>query len=101
MYFVFPSGPTSYILQEAEVPLISNEKCQQWMPEYSITENMICAGYDIGGVDSCQVNTSHSFPLLAYTTADYRIKCSLILQSLKPGKSLSMNVISTLSILPI
>ncbi|XP_075626070.1 enteropeptidase [Balearica regulorum gibbericeps] len=47
-------GPTSDILQEAEVPLISNEKCQQQMPEYSITENMICAGYDIGGVDSCQ-----------------------------------------------
>uniref|UniRef100_A0A8C0B3N5 Enteropeptidase n=1 Tax=Buteo japonicus TaxID=224669 RepID=A0A8C0B3N5_9AVES len=51
---IMNKGPTSYILQEAEVPLISNEKCQQWMPEYSITENMICAGYDIGGVDSCQ-----------------------------------------------
>ncbi|XP_010170275.1 enteropeptidase, partial [Antrostomus carolinensis] len=51
---IMNEGPTSDILQEAEVPLISNEKCQQWMPEYSITENMICAGYDIGGVDSCQ-----------------------------------------------
>ncbi|XP_032535245.1 enteropeptidase [Chiroxiphia lanceolata] len=47
-------GPTSDILQEAEVPLISNEKCQQWMPEYNITENMLCAGYDTGGIDSCQ-----------------------------------------------
>ncbi|OXB64181.1 hypothetical protein ASZ78_002103 [Callipepla squamata] len=47
-------GPTSNILQEAEVPLILNEKCQEWLPEYSITENMICAGYDMGGVDSCQ-----------------------------------------------
>ncbi|NXI60948.1 ENTK Enteropeptidase, partial [Anseranas semipalmata] len=47
-------GATSNILQEAEVPLILTEKCQQWMPEYSITENMICAGYDNGGVDSCQ-----------------------------------------------
>ncbi|XP_072708945.1 enteropeptidase [Ciconia boyciana] len=51
---IMNEGPTSDILQEAEVPLISNAKCQQWMPEYSITENMICAGYDIGGVDSCQ-----------------------------------------------
>ncbi|NXL61667.1 ENTK Enteropeptidase, partial [Chordeiles acutipennis] len=51
---IMNEGPTSDILQEAEVPLISNEKCQQRMPEYSITENMICAGYDIGGVDSCQ-----------------------------------------------
>ncbi|KAM9301103.1 enteropeptidase [Morus bassanus] len=51
---IMNEGPTSDILQEAEVPLISKEKCQQQMPEYSITENMICAGYDIGGVDSCQ-----------------------------------------------
>ncbi|KAJ7402854.1 enteropeptidase-like protein [Pitangus sulphuratus] len=47
-------GPTSDVLKEAEVPLISNEKCQQRMPEYSITENMLCAGYDMGGIDSCQ-----------------------------------------------
>ncbi|XP_065711316.1 enteropeptidase [Patagioenas fasciata] len=47
-------GPTSNVLQEAEVPLISNEKCQELMPEYNITENMICAGHDAGGVDSCQ-----------------------------------------------
>ncbi|XP_056343653.1 enteropeptidase isoform X2 [Oenanthe melanoleuca] len=47
-------GPTSNVLQEAEVPLLSNEKCQQWMPKYNITENMLCAGYDMGGIDSCQ-----------------------------------------------
>ncbi|XP_014739106.1 PREDICTED: enteropeptidase isoform X3 [Sturnus vulgaris] len=47
-------GPTSNVLQEAEVPLLSNEKCQQWMPKYNITENMLCAGYDVGGIDSCQ-----------------------------------------------
>uniref|UniRef100_A0A8C3QMC8 Transmembrane serine protease 15 n=1 Tax=Cyanoderma ruficeps TaxID=181631 RepID=A0A8C3QMC8_9PASS len=47
-------GPTSNVLQEAEVPLLSNEKCQQWLPKYNITENMLCAGYDMGGVDSCQ-----------------------------------------------
>uniref|UniRef100_A0A8C6J1U2 Enteropeptidase n=1 Tax=Melopsittacus undulatus TaxID=13146 RepID=A0A8C6J1U2_MELUD len=58
---IMSEGPTSDILQEAEVPLIPNEKCQQQMPEYNITNNMICAGYDEGGVDSCQVNTSDSF----------------------------------------
>ncbi|XP_058378935.1 enteropeptidase [Diceros bicornis minor] len=47
-------GSTADILQEADVPLVSNEKCQQQMPEYNITENMVCAGYDEGGVDSCQ-----------------------------------------------
>ncbi|KAL2805280.1 enteropeptidase precursor [Daubentonia madagascariensis] len=48
------TGPTASILQEADVPLLSNEKCQQQMPEYSITENMICAGYEEGGIDTCQ-----------------------------------------------
>ncbi|XP_032030156.1 enteropeptidase [Hylobates moloch] len=48
------TGTTANILQEAAVPLLSNEKCQQQMPEYNITENMICAGYEEGGIDSCQ-----------------------------------------------
>ncbi|XP_008053518.1 enteropeptidase [Carlito syrichta] len=47
-------GPTANILQEADVPLLSNGKCQQQMPEYNITENMICAGYEEGRIDSCQ-----------------------------------------------
>ncbi|XP_053312823.1 enteropeptidase [Spea bombifrons] len=47
-------GPIPNILQEAEVPLISNEKCQVQMPEYNITRNMICGGYDHGGIDTCQ-----------------------------------------------
>lgn len=48
-------GSVANVLQEAEVPLITREKCQQEMPEYNITENVICAGYDEGGIDSCQV----------------------------------------------
>uniref|UniRef100_A0A8D0GXK5 Enteropeptidase n=1 Tax=Sphenodon punctatus TaxID=8508 RepID=A0A8D0GXK5_SPHPU len=47
-------GSVANILQEAEIPLITNKKCQQQMPEYNITENMMCAGYDEGGIDSCQ-----------------------------------------------
>ncbi|XP_023799523.1 enteropeptidase isoform X2 [Cyanistes caeruleus] len=47
-------GSPSNVLQEAEVPLLSNEKCQQWLPKYNITENMLCAGYEMGGIDSCK-----------------------------------------------
>ncbi|EHB06218.1 Enteropeptidase [Heterocephalus glaber] len=47
-------GLSPDILQEADVPLLSNEKCQQQMPEYNITQNMICAGYEEGGTDTCQ-----------------------------------------------
>uniref|UniRef100_A0A8C3PGK2 Enteropeptidase n=1 Tax=Chrysemys picta bellii TaxID=8478 RepID=A0A8C3PGK2_CHRPI len=53
-------GSTANILQEAEIPLITNEKCQQKLPEYNITENMMCAGYDEGGVDSCQGDSGGS-----------------------------------------
>uniref|UniRef100_A0A452UGH6 Enteropeptidase n=1 Tax=Ursus maritimus TaxID=29073 RepID=A0A452UGH6_URSMA len=51
---VIYEGPTVNTLQEANVPLLSNEKCQQQMPEYNITENMVCAGYEEGGIDTCQ-----------------------------------------------
>lgn len=47
-------GSTVNVQQEADVPLVSNEKCQQQLPEYNITGNMICAGYEEGGIDSCQ-----------------------------------------------
>mgnify|MGYP003384399924 CR=1 FL=1 len=45
---VFPT-----ILQEAELPLYDQEKCNQAYGG-SITDNMICAGFDAGGKDSCQ-----------------------------------------------
>ncbi|XP_063126502.1 enteropeptidase isoform X1 [Rattus norvegicus] len=48
------NGSTVDVLKEADVPLVSNEKCQQQLPEYDITESMLCAGYEEGGTDSCQ-----------------------------------------------
>ncbi|XP_027269120.1 enteropeptidase isoform X3 [Cricetulus griseus] len=53
-YTEIQAGSTADVLKEADVPLVSNEKCQQQLPEYNITENMICAGYEEGGIDSCQ-----------------------------------------------
>ncbi|XP_067896124.1 enteropeptidase [Heterodontus francisci] len=48
------NGPPASVLQEAAIPLVSNEKCQQQLPQYNITGNMMCAGYEEGGVDTCQ-----------------------------------------------
>uniref|UniRef100_A0A5G2R493 Transmembrane serine protease 15 n=1 Tax=Sus scrofa TaxID=9823 RepID=A0A5G2R493_PIG len=64
---VIYQGSPADILQEADVPLLSNEKCQQQMPEYNITENMMCAGYEEGGIDSCQ-RISTAFLLLQTVT---------------------------------
>lgn len=52
-------------MQDADVPLLSNEKCQQQMPEYNITKNMVCAGYEEGGIDSCQVNMQNCSPYIS------------------------------------
>lgn len=38
-------------LQEVEVPIISNDVCDNI---YAITDNMICAGLEQGGKDACQ-----------------------------------------------
>ncbi|XP_059056331.1 vitellin-degrading protease-like [Achroia grisella] len=43
------------ILQRALVPKVNNEKCHlAYAPEYTITSNMLCAGYPEGGKDACQ-----------------------------------------------
>ncbi|KAJ7996718.1 hypothetical protein DPEC_G00239940 [Dallia pectoralis] len=47
-------GSVSNVLQQATVPLLSQDECQKLLPEYNITARMMCAGYAEGGVDSCQ-----------------------------------------------
>ncbi|TKS83453.1 Enteropeptidase [Collichthys lucidus] len=57
MHLQQPVNFTDYlpdILQQAEVPLVDQDQCQLWLPEYNITSSMLCAGYPEGGVDSCQ-----------------------------------------------
>ncbi|XP_032888268.1 enteropeptidase, partial [Amblyraja radiata] len=51
---VSEGGSPPSVLQEAEVPLIAAQKCQALLPQYNITQNMVCAGYEKGGTDTCQ-----------------------------------------------
>eukprot|EP00062_Callorhinchus_milii_P023847 gi/632983130/ref/XP_007908494.1/ PREDICTED: enteropeptidase [Callorhinchus milii] len=48
------NGSPVNILQEAVVPLVANDKCQEQLPQYNITGNMLCAGYEEGNIDTCQ-----------------------------------------------
>lgn len=52
--FVKDGGPLSEQLQKVELPLINREKCNS-LYHGIITKYMICAGYDEGGKDACQV----------------------------------------------
>ncbi|XP_037540418.1 transmembrane protease serine 11D [Nematolebias whitei] len=58
-------------LQEAEVELIDRDRCNQ-LTWYNgiITENMLCAGLESGGVDSCQGDSGG--PLQCYSEVEDR-----------------------------
>lgn len=46
------NGPSSPVLQEADVPLRSDADCSDTYPQYD-PEEMVCAGYPEGGRDAC------------------------------------------------
>lgn len=50
------ANESSLSLRAASVPLFNQEKCSTVYKEYGgVSESMICAGYEEGGKDSCQV----------------------------------------------
>ena len=47
-------GSSSTYLQEASVPIVSQEECYNTFGSDEFHDSMICAGFDVGGVDTCQ-----------------------------------------------
>ena len=56
-------------LQEVEVPIISNSVCNASYPG-QVTGNMVCAGYPLGGKDSCYGDSGG--PLMVYYNNSWR-----------------------------
>ena len=61
---VVAGGQSPDALQQVMVPLIGTETCNQedWY-DHVLTDQMVCAGYEEGGRDSCQV-TTYQLPTL-------------------------------------
>ncbi len=52
-------GYPSDILQKVDVPILDNQHCQEWFKKEEkkvvIVDTCLCAGFEQGGKDSCQV----------------------------------------------
>lgn len=44
------------IVNEVQVPIIRRQLCDNWLDNLTISDGMICAGFENGGRDACQVN---------------------------------------------
>jgi len=62
-------GVNSETLRKVTVPIMSNEECKKkkYKPN-EITSNMVCAGYDQGKIDACQVRNKLPYIALANLT---------------------------------
>lgn len=45
-----------FIVNEVQVPIITRNQCDEWLDNLTVSEGMVCAGYDDGGKDACQVS---------------------------------------------
>ena len=65
-------GSTDYgeaqsdVLLKVDVPGMSNEVCGQKYAQYGITDSMLCAGRDSGGIDSCQGDSGGMLQVLGF-----------------------------------
>ena len=75
-------GPESAILQKVEIPIITNEECEQWFCDAGFNGQlpsiMMCAGYKEGGKDACQVIYIIISALLSLYPASGHYQCLAI-----------------------
>jgi len=44
------------------VPIITRNQCDEWLDNLTVSEGMVCAGFDDGGKDACQVSDIIHYP---------------------------------------
>ncbi|XP_073813447.1 corin serine peptidase isoform X2 [Musca autumnalis] len=49
-----PSATYEPIVNEVQVPIIRRTQCDEWLDNLTVSDGMICAGYEEGGKDACQ-----------------------------------------------
>ncbi|XP_032291566.1 uncharacterized protein Corin isoform X2 [Drosophila virilis] len=49
-----PKSTYEFIVNEVQVPIITRNQCDEWLDNLTVSEGMVCAGYDDGGKDACQ-----------------------------------------------
>ena len=57
----FQGTGNNNILQQAQVPILNNTQCSGWYGsdlQVDMDAGILCAGYQFGGIDACQVVTS-------------------------------------------
>lgn len=63
-------GSTSDTLQQVSVPIVSNGECDDVYG--NLTDNMLCAGEELGGEDSCQGDSGGPLMVRASDTAPWQ-----------------------------
>nr|XP_016940578.1 uncharacterized protein LOC108017919 isoform X1 [Drosophila suzukii]XP_036669786.1 uncharacterized protein LOC108017919 isoform X1 [Drosophila suzukii]XP_036669787.1 uncharacterized protein LOC108017919 isoform X1 [Drosophila suzukii] len=53
---LYPTAKSTYefIVNEVQVPIITRNQCDEWLDNLTVSEGMVCAGFDDGGKDACQ-----------------------------------------------
>ena len=49
-------GQGTRLLEEVDVPIMSNNQCKYYLGSSAVFDSNICAGYSQGGKDACQVS---------------------------------------------
>ena len=75
--FIFLAGNVPNILHQVTVPIIDNDKCQNMFiksgHKKTVRESFLCAGYDEGKKDSCEVRI-HMY-IFYYSEANSTYDC--------------------------